>query len=106
MFFEDTEKIRGYQETFAFIKDKWPLWATQADGMLQFAIWTALEAEGLGCNLQHYNPEVDEKVTAAFNIPSGWKLNAQLVFGGDPDASELPEKPFDPLDGRFKVLGA
>jgi hypothetical protein len=105
MFFDDMEKIKSLQETFTFVADKWPLWATQADAMLQFSIWTALEAEGLGCNLQHYNPEIDEKVTAAFGIPKGWKLNAQLVMGGNPDPTELPEKTFEPLENRVRVLG-
>ena len=106
MFFEDMDTIKSLQETFAFIADKWPLWATQADAMLQYSLWTALEAEGLGCSLQHYNPEVDEKVAAAFDIPAGWKLNAQLVMGGGPDPSELPEKTYEPLEKRVKVLGA
>jgi len=106
MFFEDMEKIKGFQEMFAFIADKWPLWSTQADGMLQYALWTAFEAEGLGCNLQHYNPEINEKVAEAFNIPPHWKLNAQLVLGSNPDKSELPDKAFDPLEDRVRVLGA
>ncbi|KAL2753194.1 hypothetical protein ACRALDRAFT_1077639 [Sodiomyces alcalophilus JCM 7366] len=106
MFFIDTDAVKVMQETFAFIADKWPLWASQADGMMQYALWTALEAEGLGCNLQHYNPEVDDKVAAAFGIPAAWKLSAQLVLGGNPDPSELPEKTVVPLETRVKVLGA
>lgn len=42
--------------------------------MTQFAIWTALEAEGLGANLQHYNPIVDQKVTATWDVPASWEL--------------------------------
>lgn len=33
-----------------------PQWDEQSGGMLQVAIWVALEAEEMGCNLQHYNP--------------------------------------------------
>lgn len=106
MFFVDTDAVRVMQETFAFIADKWPVWAAQADAMLQYSVWTALEAEGLGCNLQHYNPEVDEKVAEAFELPAGWKLSAQLVMGGGPDPSELPEKAVEPLEKRVKVFGA
>jgi predicted oxidoreductase (fatty acid repression mutant protein) len=29
-----------------------------ASGMLQFVVWTALAAEGLRCNLQHYQPHI------------------------------------------------
>ena len=32
--------------------------------MIQFAVWCALTAAGLGANLQHYNPAIDEAVPA------------------------------------------
>jgi predicted oxidoreductase (fatty acid repression mutant protein) len=72
--------------------------------MLQFAVWTALEAEGLGANLQHYNPLVDQKISELWNVPVTWKLSAQLVFGGK--AGEAGEKTFTPLEEKFKVYGA
>jgi predicted oxidoreductase (fatty acid repression mutant protein) len=49
--------------------------------MHQYYLWTALEAEGLGANLQHYNPLPDQKAAELFNIPLEWSLKAQLVFG-------------------------
>lgn len=72
--------------------------------MTQFAIWTALEAEGLGANLQHYNPLIDEKVAAQWNVPKDWVLNAQLVFGAP--GGEAGEKVFQDLGERVKVFGA
>lgn len=71
--------------------------------MTQHTIWTALSAEGLGANLQHYNPLIDSKVTAQWNVPETWELNAQLVFGtpfGQPK-----EKTFADVKERFKVYG-
>ncbi|KAL2208091.1 putative nitroreductase family protein [Sarocladium strictum] len=106
MFFTDNDKVKGFQEAYAFVAPKWPIWATQAEGMLQYAVWTALEAEGLGCSLQHFNPEIDEKVASTFDLPTGWKLSAQMVIGGITDPSELPDKAFEPLEDRLKVLGA
>jgi predicted oxidoreductase (fatty acid repression mutant protein) len=49
--------------------------------MHQFAAWTALEAEGLGANLQHYNPLPDQKASEIWNIPLGAreKLPAKAV---------------------------
>lgn len=38
--------------------------------MIQFAVWTALETEGLGASLQHYNPIIGAEVAKAFEIPS------------------------------------
>lgn len=73
--------------------------------MLQFAVWTALEAEGLGANLQHYNPLVDAKVAEQWKLPTTWKLSAQLVFGGRAVA-DPGEKAFGPIEEKFKVFGA
>jgi predicted oxidoreductase (fatty acid repression mutant protein) len=73
--------------------------------MLQFACWTALEAEGLGANLQHYNPLVDAKIAEEWKVPATWKLTAQLVFGGR-EVAEAGEKTFTPLEDKFKVYGA
>ena len=89
------------QEQFALYAEKFPVWATQSDAMHQFAIWTALEAEGLGCNLQHYNPLIDAKVAAEWNVPKDWELNAQLVFGTP--AAPAGEKTFMDVGERFKV---
>lgn len=86
LFFEDAsqflelEKQLGPQR-WAGVKDKMPQWSEHSTGMHQFALWTALEAEGLGCNLQHYNPFIDAKVQEQWKVPVDWSLKAQLVFG-------------------------
>lgn len=72
--------------------------------MLQFAVWVALEAEGLGANIQHYNPIIDAKVADEWKIPSSWKLAAQLVFGGR--TGPAGDKEFKPVEDKFKVFGA
>jgi predicted oxidoreductase (fatty acid repression mutant protein) len=92
------------QEKFAIYADKFPIWASQSNAMLQYTVWTALEAEGLGANLQHYNPLIDQKVAAEWNVPESWKLNAQLVIGGR--AGEPGPKDFMPIEQRFKAFGA
>jgi len=71
--------------------------------MHQFAAWTALEAEGFGANLQHYNPIIDDKVRAQWNVPEDWNLRAQLVFGGR--AGAPGEKTFKPLEDRLFIHG-
>lgn len=67
-------------------------------------VWTALESEGLGVNVQHCNPLIDEAVSEEWNVPREWCLNAQMVFGkptGQPN-----EKTFKPLEERYKIYGA
>ena len=70
---------------------------------LTLTVWVALQSEGLGANLQHYSPLIDEQVAKTWNLPASWKLDAQLVFGTP--TSEPGEKAFAPIEDRFKVFG-
>lgn len=67
-------------------------------------VWTALEQEGLGANLQHYNPLIDAKIASTWNVDLKWSLKAQLVFGKP--AGQPGEKSFKPLEERVAVHGA
>lgn len=78
--------------------------ATQSDAMHQYTIWTAFELEGLGANLQHYNPLIDAKIQEKWGVPADWVLNAQLVFGTP--AGEAGPKSFEDVKERVKVYGA
>ena len=69
------------QKKFPLYAENFPIWAAQSNGMLQFAIWTALEDMGLGVNIQHYNMLIDEDVKKIFGLPGSWDLVAQMVFG-------------------------
>ena len=100
LFFEEQTIIEGLQAQFALYKDNFPVWSLQASGMAQLVVWTALESAGLGASLQHYNPLIDDKVKAAWNLPATWKLWSQLVFGSinsAPDAREYKFKEGDAL---------
>ncbi|WP_042161532.1 nitroreductase family protein [Paenibacillus gorillae] len=102
LFFEDQDVIKGLQEQFSSYKDNFPIWSNQSNGMLQLVIWTALEQEGLGASLQHYNPLIDAEVTKEWNLPASWQLVAQMPFGkpvADPSVKE-----FQPVDARIKVF--
>ncbi|KAH7309462.1 Nitroreductase-like protein [Stachybotrys elegans] len=103
LFFVEQEGVNAMQTAFAAYADKFPGWADQSAGMQQLLTWTAFVAEGLGANLQHYSPLIDQKVADEWKIPAGWKLNAQLVFGGR--AGEAGPKEFKPVDERVKVAG-
>lgn len=93
------------QQKFALYADRFPIWAIQSDGMHQYAIWTALEAEGLGANLQHYNPLIDQKVQQEWGVSTDWELSAQMVIGAP--AAEPGEKSFMKVEGeRLLVKGA
>ncbi|MFS0785201.1 nitroreductase family protein [Shouchella sp. 1P09AA] len=101
LFFEDQSVVESLQESFALYADNFPVWSEQSSGMLQFAIWTGLELEGLGASLQHYNPLVDEMVATTWDIPNTWKLRAQMPFGKP--AQTPGEKEFQSLESRVKI---
>lgn len=82
LYFIDESVVRGLQEQFPRYADNFPLWSNHANGMLQFNIWTGLRSLGIGANLQHYNPIIDDAVKSLFHVPADWKLVAQMPFGG------------------------
>ena len=92
LFFDETSVVENMQQQFAAYAANFPIWAQQANGMLQFSIWTALANMGLGVNLQHYNPLIDEEVKKTFQIPDSWKLIAQMPFGAKLEAPKTIEK--------------
>ena len=71
--------------------ERLPGWGEHASAMHQYFMWTALQAEGLGANLQHYNPMVDEAVIERWNLDKSYELKGQLVFGGLPDGMSVAE---------------
>lgn len=102
LFFESSNMIKAMQDQFPLYKHNFPTWAMQANGMLQFAIWTALEDLGLGANLQHYNPLIDEDIKKIFDLPDSWDLVAQMVFGEK--LEDPPSPPKVPTGTRVKIF--
>lgn len=102
LFFEDNSVIESLQQQFALYKDNFPIWSQQSSGMHQFVIWTALEIEGFGVSLQHYNELIEADVKKEWSIPNNWKLIAQMPFGKP--TAQPGEKQFQSLEERIKVF--
>lgn len=102
LFFEDNSVVEKLQNDFTLYKDNFPIWSQQSSGMLQYVTWTALESEGFGASLQHYNPLIDDEVKNEWNIPQNWKLIAQMPFGKP--TIQPDEKYFQPLEERIKIF--
>lgn len=102
LYFDDTSVTDGFAQKFSTYRDNFGPWAQQSSGMLQLAIWTALEAEGLGASLQHYNPLIDEQVHSEWKLPQNWKLIAEMPFGAV--AAPAGEKESMPVEERLKVV--
>ncbi|MFV0529709.1 MAG: nitroreductase family protein [Lachnospiraceae bacterium] len=99
--FTDDAITKTLEENFPLYADNFGVWAEQACGMLQLSLWTALDAEGMGGSLQHYNPLIDAAVKKEWNVPDSWRLRGQQPFGvpyGEPGNKE-----FLPLSERLKI---
>jgi predicted oxidoreductase (fatty acid repression mutant protein) len=106
LFYEDQDIVHGLEENFKLYADKFQQWSEHTSAMHQLVLWTALEAEGFGANLQHYNPVVDDKAAEQWGVPKNWNLKAQLVFGGRVEGQEPGEKQFKAVEGeRLRVFG-
>ncbi|KAB1434506.1 nitroreductase family protein [Candidatus Galacturonibacter soehngenii] len=101
LYFTDEAVVTGLQEQYALYASNFPVWANQSNGMLQSNVWTALREVEIGASLQHYNPVIDEAVTKLFDLPSSWKLVAQMPFGGI--AAEPDEKEKEDISKRVVV---
>ncbi|MDR0645514.1 MAG: nitroreductase family protein [Elusimicrobiota bacterium] len=101
LFFNDTNVIEKMQAKFAAYKENFPIWAEQSAGMLQYLIWTAFASQGIGANLQHYNPLIDEEVCKQFDIARSWRLVAQMPFGTP--AANAGAKDFLPIEELVKI---
>ena len=102
LYFYATEVVETLQKQFPLYADNFPVWANQANGMLQINIWTGLRELGIGANLQHYNPVIDSLVQEMFTVPKSWKLLAQMPFGGI--VSEPEPKVKENIEERVKFI--
>ena len=80
-------------------------WSEQSSGMLQFALWTALEDMGFGASLQHYNPLIDKAVSERWLIDKNWRLIAQMPFGLPKD-NPAPHIQKSPIHQRRLAFGS
>ena len=102
LYFYDKSVVEALQEQFPLYADRFPVWANQANGMLQISIWSGLRELGIGASLQHYNPVIDEMVREFVPVPEHYVLLAQMPFGGiveEPDGKEKED-----IDKRVCVI--
>ena len=101
LFFYDEIMVRENEVNYPLYKLNFLPWAYQANGMLQISVWNGLTEMGLGVNLQHYNPIIDEMVQREFGIEDNLVLLAQMVFGNPIAPPDPKEKS---AEGRVRVL--
>lgn len=99
LLFYDQSVVEDLQTRFADYADNFPVWADQANGMLQYAVWSVLAEMGVGANLQHYNPVIDTAIKELYDVPEYYVLRAEMVFGNILSAPA----PKDPEDITTRV---
>ncbi|KAF5678572.1 nitroreductase HBN1 [Fusarium denticulatum] len=104
LLFEDLEVVRQYQAKFPRFATHLLQFSEHNNAMQTFNLWTALSLEGLGCNLQHINPIIDQRLIGEWDISPQWSLKGQLVFG-KPTGETLHDKTFLPTEDRLFVHG-
>ncbi len=102
LFFEDKTEIDNLIKAFPSYADNFKEWSVQGAGILEFIVWTALEAEGYGASLQHYNELISKQIAREWGFPDNWVLNAQMPFGNV--LEEAAEKSFKPLADRLRII--
>ncbi|MEL7650077.1 MAG: nitroreductase family protein [Sedimentibacter sp.] len=102
LYFEDMSVVKSLQDQFPTYSDNFPVWSQQSNGMLQFALWTALQNEGLGASLQHYTELITDEVKKEWNVPAEWKFIAQMPFGSP--TAEPGEKQFNFIQEHLKIF--
>lgn len=101
LFYEDEKVVRGLQDAMPTYAEKFGQWAEHTSAMHQFAVWVMLEDAGFSASLQHYNPLIDEEVAKTWDIPSYWRLIAEMPFGVP--VEQPGEKEFQPVEERVLI---
>ncbi|KAL9084427.1 MAG: hypothetical protein Q9165_008065 [Trypethelium subeluteriae] len=107
LLFESGASIKKNQEGYPATAKLFPEWSQHTHGIHAVTLWTALEAEGLGANLQHNQmiEGVDEETKKIWNLPKDWIQYAQLVFGGLESKEMPPKKDKLPLTETTRTFG-
>ena len=86
LYYIDDSKVAELQAKVPSYAVHFPTWAEHENAMLQYAVWSALAAQGIGANLQHYSPLADPIAAALAKVPASWRLIAQMPFGAPAQA--------------------
>ncbi|KAL7911029.1 Nitroreductase-like protein [Trichoderma velutinum] len=105
IFWEDTETIKEASMAHKSAAHMFGEWSDHANAMHQILIWSALELEGVGANLQHMNtiPPVEAAFKIFLGIPNEYKLKAHLNYGDEAQPHpDIPQKL--PLSKSLKII--
>lgn len=102
LYFINKDVVKHLEDSIPLYAQNFYPWATQAIGMLQLSVWSALSDLGLGASLQHYNPVINKTVAEMLDLPQNLELYAQMPFGQI--LAGAGEKDFGNIEERFHVI--
>ena len=82
LLFRDLAAVEQMKQDYATYANEMDSWSWQDVGITMVNIWNSLAETGVGANIQHYNPLIDDEVKATWNVPAGYQLVGQMVYGG------------------------
>ena len=104
LFFEDREAVETQKRQMPTYAEAFDTYSAQTSAMHQFAIWTMLCDAGYGASLQHYNPLIDKRIAEEWDIPTEWRLMAEMPFG-NPLKSPETKIQHKPIAQRRWIFG-
>ncbi len=103
LYFDDTDLTTSLEERFPLYAKNFKPWAEQANGIAQFAVWAALSEIGVGASLQHYSELIEARAKEKWELPTSWRMIAQMPFGSIEAKADVKE--FDDINQRVKIFG-
>lgn len=93
LFWERSDTAKEAAETHKATGHMFGEWGEHSQGIHQILVWTALDMEGVGANLQHMNaiPPVEAAIKKFAGVPGDYKLKAHLNYGDE--QAPRPENP-------------
>ncbi|KAL4893534.1 Nitroreductase-like protein [Aspergillus ambiguus] len=105
LFWERGQTTKEAAETHKATGHMFSEWGDHAQGIHQILVWTALDLEGVGANLQHMNaiPPIEAAIKKFAGVPEDYKLKAHLNYGDEQTARpETPKKL--PIEETLTIL--
>lgn len=102
LYFYDKSVVESTKKKYPTYAHNFHDWVMQSNGMLQFTIWTGLRTLGIGANLQHYSPVIDNMTREMFDLSEDWVMVAQMPFGGI--VTDAGPRKVENTDGRIIIF--
>ncbi|KAJ5871984.1 uncharacterized protein N7529_004337 [Penicillium soppii] len=105
LFWERGDTTKEAAETHKATGHMFGEWGEHTQGIHQILVWTALELEGVGANLQHMNaiPPIEAAIKKFAGVPEDYKLKAHLNYG-DEQAPRPENPPKLPITETLTIL--